>query len=288
MNLGVSIILKAAMYIMMGLGLALVFGVMRITNFAHGECYMMGAYFSYIAYSLLNLGPVLSIIVAPICAFIVGFIIEKMTFSPLRKHNVSDWIMNTFLLSQGIQLILQNGAQLGFGAVYLGVTQLFPGGVSIAGIDVSMDRIVAVGTAVIAISAFWLFLKYTRTGNAISAVANDETGAVIVGVNTKTIYTITFALSCALAALAGGSLISINPAFPTTGASPLIKSWCIMIIVGLGNIPGTMLGGLIIATIEIISVFFLGTVWQDFVTFMLIIVVLIVKPSGIFGKSMKV
>lgn len=287
-NLLISIISKASMYILMGMGLALVLGVMRISNFAHGECYMLGAYFAYVCYSILGLGPVVSIIIAPIAAFIVGVIIEKLTFSQLRRKNKSDWILNTFLLTAGLQLILQNVMQLIFGGQYRGVPTMFSFSMKLGDMSVGGDRIVGLIVSLITICAFWIFMKKTRTGQAITAVSEDETGATIVGINIAKIHSITFALSCALAAVAGATLISINPAYPAMGTQPLLKSWSILIIVGMGNIPGTMLGGLIVAVIEVLSTYYLGSVWQDVITFILIIFVLIVKPSGIFGKSMKV
>lgn len=287
-DLLVSGVLKASMYVLMGMGLALLFGVMKVSNFAHGEFYMIGAYFSYIAHDILKLGPLLSIICAPVAAFFFCILVERVTFAPLRKRNRGEWIMNTFLLTAGIQLILQNGIQLIFGGQYRGTPQLFAGSLKIGSIAVSSDRIIGFIISLVTIILFWLFMKKTKTGNAISAVSEDETGAILMGVNISKIHSITFALSCMLAAVAGASLISILPAYPAMGMQPLLKSWSILIIVGLGNIPGTIVGGLIIAFIEVTTVYLMGTVWQDAITFMLIIAVLIFKPNGIFGKALKV
>jgi len=287
-NLIISVIIKASMYTLMGMGLALVFGVMKISNFAHGECYMMGAYIAYVTSSILKLGAIPTIIIAPVAAFFIGILIEKITFAPLRKHNKSDWLLNTFLLTAGLQLILQNIAQLIFGGQYLGVQQMFNWNLKIGGLAVSGDRVVAVIVSFVTIGAFWWFMKKTKTGNAITAVSQNETGAIIVGVNIKRIHSITFALSTALAAVAGASLISVIPAYPTMGTAPLLKSWSILILVGLNNTAGTLLGGFIVAAVEVVSVYLFGTVWQESITFIMIIIVLIFKPNGIFGKSLKV
>lgn len=152
-------------------------------------------------------------------------------------------------------------------------------------INVPHDRIFSFLVACIAIIAMALFLQKTKLGRAIRSVSMDETGASLVGVNLNVIHTLTFGMSCALAALAGACLLSINPAFPTMGVNPLYKSWFVMILVGMGNLWGSIVGGLIVGALETISYFKFGAGWQDVISLIVIIFMLIVKPGGIFARK---
>lgn len=142
-NVLISGILRGGMYVLIALGLALVYGVMKIPNFAHGEYYLFGAYAAYFALTAFGLPPFLAIIFAAIVGFVLGAIIEKLTFAPLRKRNTGDWVTNAFMIGAGIQLIIQNGAQYIFSANYFGVEKLWSGNVKIGGFNVSYDRLVA-------------------------------------------------------------------------------------------------------------------------------------------------
>src|SRR5271157_5929396 len=221
----VMAVLRGGIYSLMALGLALVFGVMNIANFAHGELYMLGAYFAYFSFARFHLGPILSIVVAAILAFIVGMAVERMLFYPLRQKSKKNWLMNTFLLTLGLSIILQNGVKLIWGARYRGITSYMPGRMLLGTMEISNDRILSFVVACLAIAAMVLFLRKTKVGRAIRAVSMDETGASLVGVNLSFIYTLTFGLSSMLAALAGACLLSLTPAFPVMGTNPLYKSW---------------------------------------------------------------
>lgn len=287
-DLFVGGILRGGMYVLMAMGLSLVFGVMRIPNFAHGEFYMLGAYFSYFACTLGGFPPAMAIVLAGIGGFVCGALMEKVTFYPLRKRSRGDWIMNSFLVTAGLSFILQNLAQALVGTDFKGVPQYWGGSISFAGLSVSTDRIVGFLIAMASVAFFWLFLKKTRTGNAIRAVSEHETGAMLMGIELNKIHTLTFALSSMLAAIAGAALLSVIPAYPTMGMQPLYKSWFVVILVGLGNIQATIIGGFLVGLIEAVSSFSLGAMWQDVVSLSIIILVLLVKPTGLFGKKMKV
>lgn len=279
-------ILRGGIYALMAVGLSLVFGVMNIANFAHGEFYMMGAYFSYFAYSVFGLGPITSILVAGILAFFLGAIIERGFFHPLRKRSKKNWLMNTFLLTLGISIIMQNTVRMVWGPKYRGVTQFWSGRISLfTSMEVATDRVVGFIIAMTAITLLWYFLNHTRTGRAIRAVSQDETGASLMGVDLNRIHTLTFSLSCMLAAIAGACLLSINPAFPTMGTNPLYKSWFVLILVGMGNIWGSIYGGLIVGLLETVSYYRFGAGWQDVISLVIIILILLLKPSGLFAKK---
>ncbi|MFZ5945626.1 MAG: branched-chain amino acid ABC transporter permease [Bacillota bacterium] len=287
-DLLIGAILRGGIYVSMAMGLSLVFGVMKIPSFAHGEFYMLGAYFMYFASVLLGLPPILCIIVAAIGGFVAGVITEKLTLRPLRKRSKGDWIVNSFLLTAGISIIMQNLAQALIGVNYRGVTEIWHGSVGVLGTNITFDKLFGFLIAMGTVGFFWLFLKKTKTGNAILAVSEHETGAMLVGIDLNKIHTLTFALSSMLAAIAGAVLLSLIPAYPFMGITPLYKSWFVVILVGLGNVQATIVGGFMVAIIETLAAYSLGTAWQDVVSLSIIILVLLFKPTGIFGKSLKV
>lgn len=293
-------VLRGGMYSLMAVGLTLVFGVMNIANFAHGEFYMLGAFLGYFALSFLGglalppfLPPVLSIAFAGIGVFIMAGLIERAVFRPLRKRSKGQWLMNTFLLTLGISIILQNGAKLIWGAKYRGVTRMWKGESLdfLYGLGLPPDRLIGFLIAVISIAAFVMFLNKTNTGRAIRAVSQDETGASLVGINLGYIHTLVFALSGLLAGIAGAALLSISPAFPFMGTMPLYKSWFVLILVGMGNIGGSIVGGLILGFLEAFATTYLsqylGSGSQEFICLTVIIAILLLKPNGIFGKAVK-
>ncbi len=287
-DLFVTGMLRGGMYILMAMGLSLIFGVMNIPNFAHGEFYMLGAYFAFFGSAILGLNPLLVIVLAAIGGFLCGVIIERAVFYPLRIRSKGNWILNSFLLTVGLSITLQNLAQLVMGVDYRGISHYWRGSVGfISGMNISLDRIVGFIIAMIVVAVFWLFLTRTKTGNSIRAVSEHETGAMLMGIDLKKVHILTFALGTMLASIAGAALLSINPAYPTMGIMPLYKSWFVVILVGLGNVGGTIVGGFIVGMLETASYYGLGAGWQDVVSLTVIILLLLFKPSGIFGKSVK-
>ncbi|MBN1535433.1 MAG: branched-chain amino acid ABC transporter permease [Anaerolineales bacterium] len=279
--------LRGGLYASMAVGLALVFGVMNICHFAHGEYYVLGAYCAYFAFVTLGLNPILSLLVASVLSFLAGAISEKLLFYPLRKRSKGEWIMNAFLLTAGLSVVLQNLFRVFFGMKYRGITQFWKTTFHVLGMSLPADRIIAFFIAMVAIAALWLFLKKTRIGRAIRAVSQDENGAKLVGINLDRIQTLTFALGSMLAGLGGASMLSLSPAYPYAGNKPLISSWFVVTIVGLGNVPGAIVGGFIVGIFESVSFFFLGSGWQDVASLTLLILLLLFKPTGLFGTQIK-
>ena len=286
-NLLVSGLMRGGIYALMAVGLALVFGVMNICHFAHGEYYVIGAYAAYFAYVTLGLNPILAIGVASAISFIAGAVTEKLLFYPLRKLSKGDWVMNAFLLTAGLSVVLQNTFRLAYGMKYKGITQYWSTGLRLFGMTVAGDRVVAFGIALLAITGMWFFLHRTRTGRAIRAVSQDERGAMLAGIDLNWIQTLTFALGSMLAGLSGASLLSLSPAYPYAGNKPLIASWFVVTIVGLGNVEGAIVGGFIVGLFESFSYFVLGPGWQELASLMLLMAILLFKPTGLFGTEIK-
>jgi branched-chain amino acid transport system permease protein len=288
------------MYSLMAVGLALVFGVMNIANFAHGEFYMLGAFFGYFILNATNklglpifIPPILCIVGAGLGVAVVAGIIERTSFRALRKRSKGQWLMNTFLLTLGISIILQNGARIIWGGKYRGVTRMWRGDFLnwFLKIGLPPDRLIGFLIALISILGFVLFLNKTRTGRAIRAVSQDEVGASLVGINLGFIHTLVFSLSGLLAGIAGASLLSVTPAFAFMGTMPLYKSWFVLILVGMGSIGGSIVGGLILGVLEAFATTYLsqylGSGSQEFICLTVIIAILLIKPNGIFGKAVK-
>ncbi|OPL09405.1 MAG: hypothetical protein AVO34_13595, partial [Firmicutes bacterium ML8_F2] len=189
-------ILRGGLFVLIAMGLSLVFGVMNIPNFAHGEFYMLGAYFSYYAYAVFGLNPILAIIIAGAGGFVCGAIMERTAFRSLRVRQKGNWVMNSFLLTVGLSIVLQNATQALVGTKFMGISQYWQGSVAIMGMNISIDRLAGFGVAMVTVVLFWFFLTKTKTGNSIRAVSEDESGAMLVGINLNRVYTLTFSIAC--------------------------------------------------------------------------------------------
>jgi branched-chain amino acid transport system permease protein len=234
------------------------------------------------------IGPLIAMICAAIVGAISGIIAEKLVFGPLRKRSTDNWVMNSFLLTVGLSVLLINLHQLIFGADFKGIVGYWSGmPISIADVFISRDRAMAFVIAAVIVAVFWFFMTYTRTGMAIRAVSQDITGAQIVGIDIEIIVLLTISLACALSAVAGGSLLFMYPSYPTVGLEPLYLAWFVVILSGLGNILGAVAGAFMVALLKVITVEYIGTGWDFVVPSALIMLVLIFKPSGIFGSDVR-
>jgi branched-chain amino acid transport system permease protein len=297
----INTLVTGGMWALMSVGLALIFGVMNIPHFAHGESFMIGAMVAYFVYTPLHkallshpnafltaIVPFVGMIVATAVGALLGLLVDRLLFAPLRRRNREGWVMNAFLLTVGLSFVLVNGVTLTIGPDYRGVPQYWDvPPLQFLGMRVTVDRLVAVVIALAVICAVWLFLKRTNTGRAVRAVSQDESGAQMVGINLEGIQMFTFSLATATAALAGASLLFMFPAYPTVGLKPLYFSWFVVMLVGLGNVPGAIIGGFIVALMQTATQQFLGIAWEDVVPTALMIVLLLVAPSGIFGSDVK-
>ncbi|MFZ5911916.1 MAG: branched-chain amino acid ABC transporter permease [Chloroflexota bacterium] len=286
-NLLLTGLLRGGLYALMAVGLALVFGVMNICHFAHGEYYVLGAYAAFFGFVTLELNPILAIILAAFLSFLAGVVTDKLLFSPLRKRSKEEWVMNAFLLTAGLSVVLQNVYRTVFGMRYRGITQYWHASIKLMEMTIAADRVMAFFIALAAIFLLWLFLQKTRIGRAIRAVSQDERGAMLVGIGLDQIHTLTFALGSMLAGLGGASLLSLSPAYPFGGNKPLIASWFVVTVAGLGNIQGAIVGGFIVGLFESFSYFYLGQGWQEVASLSLLILLLLFKPTGLFGTQIK-
>ncbi len=297
----VNILITSGMLSMVALGLSLIFGVMNIGMFAHGEFFMIGTLVAYyfitpVKAALLGSGSEFLIMTAPLIGLVLAFgagaaagiAVEFLAFRPLRKRNRDNWVMNTFLVTLGISIILVNAHMLFFGTQFKGILNYWSAPpINLFGVYISIDRIVSLSVSVVAVIAFWLFMQYTKLGRSIRAVSQDETGAIMVGIPMEKIMLLTMALACGLASLAGSSLLFMYPSYPMVGMEPLYLSWFVVILVGLGNTIGTLIGAFLMATFKALTTEYVGAGWDHVVPTAFILLILIFKPSGIFGSKVR-
>jgi branched-chain amino acid transport system permease protein len=297
----VNTIVNGGMIALVAMGLALTLGVLNIPMFAHGEYFMIGTLVAYYVFTpistyinihpesaLVFWGPVITILAAMIIGALAGVVTELLIFRQLRKRSRENWVMNAFLLTVGLSVVLINCHQLFFGADFKGIVGYYSSApFTIMDVYISRDRGFALIVAAVVVAAFWYFMTYTRTGRAIRAVSQDETGALMVGIGLNGILLLTMSLSCALAAIAGAGLLFMYPSYPSVGLEPLYMAWFVVILAGLGNVLGAVMCSFMVALLKVLTIEYIGSGWDFVVPSILIILILIFKPSGIFGSEVR-
>ena len=272
-----------SIYALIALGYTMVYGIAKMLNFAHGDIIMVGAYTVITSVLTLNLPPAVAILVSILVCVVLGVTIEFLAYRPLRQAPP----LSVLITAIGVSYLLQNLALLIFGSEQKATPTIFKlptielGGVYIDGITL----ITLVVTAIIMI-CLTLFIAKTRMGKAMRAVSEDKGAAELMGISVNRTITITFAIGSALAAVAalfyGMSYIYIRP---TTGSMPGIKAFTAAVFGGIGSIPGAMLGGILMGIIEQMSKTYISTLWSDAIVFGVLVLVLVVKPTGLLGKK---
>lgn len=269
-------------YILLATGLNIIFGVMKLVNFAHGQLLMIGAYIAFTVATTLGLNAYFAMLVAMGIVAMIGVGVERLTF---RKVLGTDKL-NEIFVSLGLIYVFENTADLLWGNTPKQIPSPLQGmQLSLGGINIRYDILLAILIVSIILVALFLLLKKTKIGLAMRATSQKSTASKLMGVNTEKIYLITFALGAALAGASGALYGIIFNFSPTIGALPTIKAFAIIIIGGLGSIPGAIIGGLLYGIAENTTVYFLGGVWRDAVAFALLIIVLVLRPTGIFGEK---
>jgi branched-chain amino acid transport system permease protein len=270
-------------YILLATGLNIIFGVMKLVNFAHGQLLMIGAYIAFTVATTLGLNAYLSILVAMGAVALIGVGLERFTF---RKVLGTDKL-NEIFVSLGLIYVFENVAVLLWGNTAQQISSPLQGLQLSLSQDVafSYDRLSAILIVIVILVALFLLLKKTKIGLAMRATSQKSNASMLMGVNIEKVYVFTFALGAALAGAAGALYGILLPFNPTIGALPTIKAFAIIIIGGLGSIPGAVIGGLLYGIAENTAVYFLGATWQDAIAFALLIIVLVIRPTGIFGEK---
>ena len=271
-----------SIYALIALGYTMVYGIAKMINFAHGDIIMVGAYTLFVGSITLGLNPVLAVILTIIVCAALGIVTEKVAYKPLRN----DQPLAVLITAIGVSYLLQNLSLLIFKAtpIPFGSIIKFPS-VSIGGINISGVTIVTFIVTIISMVALTLFINNTKQGRAMRAVSEDKGAAALMGINVNRTISQTFAIGSALAAVAGILYIAQYESLqPTLGALPGIKAFVAAVLGGIGSIPGAMLGGLVLGIIESLSKAYISTQLADAIVFGVMVIVLLVKPSGLLGK----
>lgn len=277
-------ILVGALYGLVALGLSLVFGVTKFLNVAHGELLMFGGYASFWAFSLLGLDPFLTIPITIVFLLLIGALLYNLVFSKTVKLPEESKIKNTLLVAFGLSVILQNLALRFWTADERGITTSYAGtAFTILGVRFPVMRVASLVVAIIFLVALQLFLRKTYTGKAIRATVQDWEAASLMGIDIHKVYLLSFSLGAVLAGVAG-TLVTINYSIqPAAGLGWTMKALIVMVLGGLGNIPGTLVGGLVLGVTESATSFFISSNYREVAGLILFLLVLIFRPQGLFG-----
>ena len=274
-----------SVYAIIALGYSMVYGIAKMLNFAHGDVIMIGAYMSFCAIQYWSLPPVLAILLAIVVCTALGIIIERMAYKPLRQATS----LSVLITAIGVSWLLQNLALLIWGAnpksyqslVSLGSLTLFDGQ-----LHITSETFITIAANIIIMIALTLFTSKTKMGKAMRAVSEDKGAAELMGINVNATISMTFAIGSGLAAIAGVLLCSSYPVLmPTTGSMPGIKAFTAAVFGGIGSIPGAMIGGILLGVIEILGKAYISMELGDAFVFAVLIIVLLVKPTGLLGKK---
>ncbi|MFW8566287.1 branched-chain amino acid ABC transporter permease [Orrella sp. 11846] len=271
---------SGATYVLMATGFTLIFGIMRLVNFAHGEFYMVGAFLVYTMVVLLELPFFVAIVIAVGLVVLFGFLLEKLLFRPLHGMELQGMIM-----ALAIGIALQSAALLLFGPQEVTVPRLLKGAWMIGGVAIAKDRALVGAIAVVILIAFYWFMQRTQTGLSIHAVAQDHRTAAMMGIPTRRTQALAFTLGAGLAALAGALMAPIYDIGPYMGEIPMLKAFIVVIIGGLGSIPGAAIGGLLLGLLESGFATFYSQNIAMILSFTFVVVLLLYKPQGLLGKA---
>lgn len=265
-------------YILVALGITLIFGVMRVVNFVHGEMLMLAAFGMYYLYTVLHLPFLVALLLTCVAIAAVGLVVEKTLYRPLGYD-----ILKCLIIGAGASFALRSAAWIVFGPVPREIPTLFPGVMRIGSAAVSNERLVSVGICIALTLALYAFLYQTRAGKAMRAVEQDREAAVLMGVDIDRVYMGAFVIGSALAAVAGALVGMLFAADPEMGSEPLLKSFIIIQIGGMGSVAGAVVAGLSIGLIDSFTETMLGGELAFIVDFGILMALLIVRPRGLFG-----
>ncbi len=269
----------SAIYAMLAVGFTLIFGVARVLNLAHGSFYALGAYGTYVLTSIVGLPLWIAALLAIAVVSLFGVIVEKVLIRPLRYSQ-----LGVLMITLAVSLVVEQALFLIFGSEYRNVPAFIDTKVSIGGVDVAGQRLLTLVVAVVAIGALYLFIQRTRLGSAILAISQDAEAAKYMGIPSDRIFSLVMAISAALAALAGvlaGPFLSVQPSMHLL---PIVKAFAIVIVGGLGSIPGSILAALMLGYAETLVAYLISTSWTEIVSVLATLLTLVLRPAGIFGK----
>lgn len=274
-----------SVYAIIALGYTMVYGIAKMLNFAHGDVIMIGAYAAFLAVGEFNMPAILAILVSVLVCTLLGVLIERLAYKPLRQASS----LSVLITAIGVSYFLQNGAQILWGTD----TKIFPNLINLGNIDlfngklqISLLTILTIVVCIIIMIVLTMFINKTKIGKSMRACSEDKATAQLMGINVDTTISITFAIGSGLAAIASILLCSTYPAVnPTLGSMPGIKAFTAAVFGGIGSIPGAFVGGLLLGIFETLAKAYISSQMSDAIVFLVLIIVLLIKPTGLLGKK---
>jgi branched-chain amino acid transport system permease protein len=270
-----------SVYSLVALGLTLVYGVLHVPNFAHGALYMLGAYTTFFLVTLYGVAYLPAIALSAAALAVIGLVLEIVAFRPLEGRSP----VHAMIVALGVLLFLEGSAQAFWGADFRRLPTPFDGVVNLGGLTVTHQRLIVIAAAVAVMVLLHLFLTRTLAGMAIEATAQDREGARVVGINTRRVAMLTFAISAALAAVAGSLVAPLALVSPVMGHVVNLKAFAILILGGMGSVPGAIAGGYLLALAEVLGGTYVSFAFADVIGFAMLVLVLAIKPTGLFARS---
>jgi branched-chain amino acid transport system permease protein len=269
----------SAIYAMLAVGFTLIFGVARILNLAHGSFYALGAYSAYVLSALVGLPLIGAALISVAWVAVFGVLVERVLIRPLRHSQ-----LGVLMISLATALVIEQALFLTFGSEYRNVPSFVETKFSVFGVDVAGQRLLTLGVAVLSISGLYAFIQFTRLGSAILAISQDPLAAKYMGIPSDRIFSWVMALSAGLAALAGimaGPFLSVQPSMHLL---PIVKAFAIVVVGGLGSIPGSIAAAFMLGYAETLVAYGISSSWTEIVSVLATLVMLVMRPSGLFGK----
>ncbi len=277
-------LLIGGIYALIGVGLSLIFGVMKVINFAHGEFVILGMYVAIVLFNQLGLDPYVSLLIACPAGFLVGIVIQRLLIARLVDIPGD----STLLVTLGLGLVISNVLFLIFGAepksIYLPYATKT---VMLQGIRLPVAQLIAGGVTLVLITLLWLLLTRTEIGRAVRATSQNRLGAELVGINTPRIHALVFGLGMALAMAAGVILAPLLFAVPTAGPAYTLKAFVVTVLGGMGSVPGAIAGGLLLGLVEFMGASYLSSGYRDAYGLFAFLIILLLLPEGLFGRTVK-
>lgn len=270
---------SSLVYILMALGFTLIFGIMRIVNFAHGELYMVAAFLVYVLVGSLGWNYYLVVVIAAIAVGLSGAVLERVLFRPLAGRE-----LNGMIMALAVSITLQAIASALFGVDEHSVERPISGVIQFGAVIVPRDRLSVALIAVLILGLFYLLMRYTKVGLAMRAIVQDEEIASIHGMRPKIIHPLAFGLGATLAGFAGALMAPVYTIYPYMGSQPMLKAFIVVILGGLGSIPGVVLGGVVLGLTESVFGTLINTTVATMVSFGVVVLILLVKPTGLLGR----